>query len=330
MDDETGSLHFGDGLQGRVPPKDVRLLAAYQTTLGVNGNLPSDNLPGDVIWQISGADDLLNTALTGGGLAGIEAKLESISNPLPAHSGTDLESLEGASGRAVERLWAHERLVELAETRDVKSLDQIAAAESMARTAPSRATTLLDFERLALETPGVHLARARAFAGIDPAYPCLAALGTVTLVVIPELPVGRPLPTGELLAAVRAYLERRRVIGTRLLVVGPKYLQVTVQAQVRCWEGTDPARVRQEIIDRLNAFLDPLKGGPDGNGWPFGRDVYRSEILQVIDGTEGVDHVLSLELIPEHGEAQCANLCVGLLGLTTAGAHQIEISSKRN
>lgn len=325
VDDEKNMLQFGDGLHGRVPPKEARLLAAYQTTIGTGGNLP-----GEVNWRLSEADDLLNAALTAGSLAAIAAKLDLISNPLPAHSGHNLESLEETAGRAVERLWAHERLVDLAQTRDVVSLDQVSAAERLARTAPLRANTLLDFERLALETPGVTLARARAFSGIDPAYPCLAAPGTVTVVVIPVLPAGSPQPTSELLAIVRAYLERRRVIGTHLLVVGPQYLTVTVQAQVQLWEGSDPTRVRQDILQRLNTFLDPLVGGPDGSGWPFGRDVYRSEILQVIDGTEGVDHVLSLELLPGKGEVQCANMCLGPFGLTRPGEHRIEISRKRS
>jgi hypothetical protein len=319
LDGKPGELKFGDGLRGRVPPQGSRLLASYQTTLGAGGNLPAR-----VTWGLSGADDALNAALAGAAWASLPDKFASLSNPHAAHSGSDEESLEAAAGRAVEQLWAHERLLELAETRQAISLDQVPSAERLGRRAPTRAATLLDFERLALETPGVRLARARAFAGIDPAYPCLSAPGTVTVVVLPELPAGKPQPTRGLLAAVRRYLERRRVIGTRLLVVGPQYLQVSVHAQVRVWEGSDPQRVQQAIIQRLNAFLHPLSGGPDSTGWPFGRDVYRSEILQLIDGVEGVDHVLSLELVPNRGEAQCANLCVGPTGLVVAGSHTIE------
>jgi hypothetical protein len=73
----------------------------------------------------------------------------------------------------------------------------------------------------------------------------------------------------------------------------------------------------------LNAFLDPLTGGPDGLGWPFGRDVYRSEILQVIGAVPGVDHVIRLTLKTDQGEPQCDNLCVGPMGLVTAGPHII-------
>jgi hypothetical protein len=53
--------------------------------------------------------------------------------------------------------------------------------------------------------------------------------------------------------------------------------------------------------------------------------VYRSEILQVVDGVAGVDHVLLLDLIGNGGAAQCGNLCVGPLELVVAGTHSIEV-----
>ena len=36
--------------------------------------------------------------------------------------------------------------------------------------------------------------------------------------------------------------------------------------------------------------IDPRQGGPDGLGWPFGRSVTQSEILQVIRDVPGVDY----------------------------------------
>jgi hypothetical protein len=64
---------------------------------------------------------------------------------------------------------------------------------------------------------------------------------------------------------------------------------------------------------------------PTPPGWPFGRDVYRSEILQVLDGVDGVDHVLRLDLIGNGSPPQCGNLCVGPLELVVAGTHTIEV-----
>ncbi len=51
----------------------------------------------------------------------------------------------------------------------------------------------------------------------------------------------------------------------------------------------------------------------------------RSEILQVVDGVPGVDHVLDLELVTADG-VTCNNLCIGPLGLVAAGGHGLEVT----
>ena len=128
-----------------------------------------------------------------------------------------------------------------------------------------------------------------------------------------------------LLAAVRRYLSPRRVVGTRLVVVGPGYVEVAVRAAVQTSIGASAVRVRQDVANALDAFLDPLRGGPDGRGWPFGRDVYRSVILRQIDQVPGVDHVTSIELDAGPGTVGCSNVCVGATFLVTPGAHSIEV-----
>ena len=125
---------------------------------------------------------------------------------------------------------------------------------------------------------------------------------------------------------VRRYLLRRRTIGTRLLVVGPDYVEVRVNASVRTRPRADVRRTQADIVAALNAFLDPMRGGPSGRGWPFGRDVYRSEVLQVIDGVPGVDYVVSLELFAGADEAPCGNVCIGATSLATAGQHEVEVA----
>jgi hypothetical protein len=274
---------------------------------------------------LAGAADVLNEALLGEPAGAVAARLATISNPAAAAGGSDEETVDHAAGRAAAALWAHERLLELCPAGECASLDQRPQDTVLARVAPQRAVTALDFERLALDVPGTAVTRARAWAGLDADYPCLQAPGAVTVIVVPELPAGRPAPTPGLLQAVRAYLERRRVLGTRLVVVGPEYLEVTVRATVQSKRRAGRERVAAEIVAALDSFLDPLSGGPDSLGWPFGRDVYRAEILQVIDNVSGVDHVLDLELIPGKGEAQCHNLCVGATWLVTPGSHEIEV-----
>jgi len=320
LDAPSGEIMFGDGENGRVPPRDSHILVRFQRTAGAAGNGPAKSN-----WYLDGADDLINTALLGADVSSVAARIDEIDNPEPAEEGADAETVAHASGRAAEFLWSHERLVELCDHNTCSTLDQLDRDLVMNVAAPPRATTLLDYERLSLNVPGTKVERVRAWAGIDPAYPCLSAPGTVTVVIVPALPAGRPEPTPGLLAAVYRYLFRRRIIGTRLRVTGPGYVEVTVQASVKAKAGADSSRVRDDIIKALDQFLDPLNGGPSSRGWPFGRDVYRSEILQVIDGVTGVDHVLALDLLAEDSEPQCHNLCVGPLNLVTAGAHQLTV-----
>lgn len=319
LDPTSGEMLFGDGERGRVPPPDALILAAYRTTCASAGNndahkvtRPADT-PRNVRWLAA-----LDTE--------VRDQLQRITtNPQPARGGTAAEALSGAIGRAVETLHAHERLLDLCAETQCQTLDQLERQRVRALQAPTRAVNLLDIERLALDVPGTRLARVRAWAAVHPDYPCLQAPSVVTVAVVPDMPLARPVPSQGLLHAVRRFMDRRRIVGTRVEVVGPHYLEVSVRARVRTRPHTNTTRVQTQIRQALNAFLDPRRGGPEAFGWPFGRDVYRSEILQVIDGVSGVDHVLELLLRATDGEPLCGNIAVCPTWLVTPGAHQIDV-----
>jgi hypothetical protein len=55
-------------------------------------------------------------------------------------------------------------------------------------------------------------------------------------------------------------------------------------------------RLGLDIQANLQSFFDPLSGGPENQGWPFGRDVYASEVYQIIEQTGGVDYVETLRI----------------------------------
>ena len=67
--------------------------------------------------------------------------------------------------------------------------------------------------------------------------------------------------------------------------------------------------------------MDPYTGWLDGQGWPFGRKVYRSELYQEIEGIEGVDHVETLLVNGDAGGSavdvgEFSLLCLGDLSVT--------------
>ena len=76
----------------------------------------------------------------------------------------------------------------------------------------------------------------------------------------------------ELLEEVRQYLDERRLLGTQLVVDGPAYVGVSVEASILVQRHRNSDHVRAEVATRVREYLDPLLGGPDGLGWPFGRD----------------------------------------------------------
>ena len=285
----AGTVDFGDGEHGRVPPPDSALLVRADLTAADRGNLAAgavDRVAGSAWNEATVAD-----------LPGLQGDLAWIRNVSPAHGG-----------------------------RAAQTLAEAAAAAKGAREAPTRAVTLDDFVALALATPGTRIARAQAFANRHPAFGCLTATGVVTVLVLPHLPWSRPAPEPGLRAAVAAYLAPRRVLGTRIEVAAPVYVPVTVRATVVARSGTPPATLPSAVRSTLAAFFDPLTGGPDATGWPFGRDVYRAEVLSLIDQVPGVEHVLGLELVTADGES-CGDVCIGPTGLVASGEHEIEVGN---
>jgi predicted phage baseplate assembly protein len=291
LEPTAGRVTFGDGDRGRVVVAGRSIHARYLTMRAEAGNLARGT-------PLTIADRPWNQRQLGGtyeSIAWLNNRL-AMTTLADAVGGTAAESLEQASGRALET-W--ERV--------------------------ERAVTLDDYRRLALGTPGATIARSQALANLHPAFPCYRAPGIVTVVIVPCLPTDRPAPSDGLRRHVAAFLARRSPLGTRVEVVGPIYHQVAIHATVRAVAGASLARVRSDVVDALDAFLHPLHGGPDGAGWPFGRDVFRSELMQVIDRVAGVDHVVDLATIADGGEPSCGDLCLGPLGLAVAGSHRIDV-----
>ena len=216
----TGEMAFGDGHRGQAPAKRALLLAMYDITQAAAGNVPENTV-------LQPAGTPRNRYLLSSLPSTVRSQLERIiSSRVLIAVGQKTESLEQGIGRAVETMWAHERLQTLCQSYDCDTLDQLPRDLVRAQPLPSRAVTTLDIERLALDVPGTHVRRARAWANVHPDFPCLDASGTVTLVIVPELPLGRPRPSRGLLASVQRYLDWRRIVTTQIKVVGPRYVEV--------------------------------------------------------------------------------------------------------
>ncbi|SEB02568.1 MULTISPECIES: hypothetical protein [unclassified Mycobacterium] len=316
FDRMTGAIRFGDGERGRIPAKGSVLLIRAEQTRGVAGT-PAPRTQ----WQLDTTHPL-TVALMAGAVVDATTIGVRAADPTPARTADDVVAGEG---RAAESVWVHERLAELAPPGSEATLDQLDRATVLSRARPERAVVAVDFERLAIDVPGTAVRRVRAWAGVDPALPGRHVPGTVTVIVVPGLPAQRPVPTPGLLSQIRQFLCPRRSLGTRLIVAGPQYVEVEARVVLQATRHADLDRVKADVESRLYSFLDPLTGGPAGRGWPFGRDVFRSEILRELDLVSGVDHVDELELLVDGIASGCGNLCVGATSLVVSGAHGVRV-----
>lgn len=153
---------------------------------------------------------------------------------------------------------------------------------------PDRAVTAADFEALA-RAADARVARARCVPRRQlPAAPAVDAPGRISVVIVP---VGGGDPPADLVQKVQTYLEERTLLTTRVHVARARPLAVGVRLSLYLREDALADTVRAQALAALKTFLDPLRGGPEGRGWEFGRAVYLSEIYQLLDTLPGVDYV---------------------------------------
>jgi hypothetical protein len=92
----------------------------------------------------------------------------------------------------------------------------------------------------------------------------------------------------DLLERVREYLEPRRLLTTRIQVVGPRLFTIGVHVKFFLKHDAVQATVEKEVENRLRQFLNL-------EVWPFGRNVYVSEIYRLLDRIPGVDFVTKID-----------------------------------
>nr|WP_228035900.1 putative baseplate assembly protein [Oculatella sp. LEGE 06141] len=284
LDSLTGTVQFGPLIR---EPNSLR----YQTQMrarvqqfGLDDVTTADRHTEGLEHQYgtippAGADIKMVCYRTGGGRQGnVQAHtlqflraaipyVERVTNHQPAYNGADAESLDQAVLRAPRLL----------RTRD-------------------RAVTAEDFETLTQQAGAV--ARVRCITPSDS-----GSAGTVRFLVVPQVNTD-PIEQGQgispqslvlnpaLRQQVLNYLDERRLLGVQVQLAEPDYVGVSVQSQVGLEPAYDHPQARQTILFNLRValyrYLNPLTGGADGQGWEFGRPVYQSDIVALLQQTPGV------------------------------------------
>jgi hypothetical protein len=223
---------------------------------------------------------------------------ETATNPVPAQGGREPEAVDVAEQRAAGAL---------------------ASAD--------RAVTASDAEELARSTPGVGIQRAHAIVGLHPGFPCVDVPTSVSVMVVPnalrdEAPTQwtrAPRPDNGLLSAATAHLTGGRLIGQEVFVLPPTYRRVDVWVSISQTSRT--ALLETRVTEALIRYLDPLQGGTDGQGWPFGGPVRPSALIGVVRAALGPEaDVAALSVALDGADAtDCADLPIGQRELVCLG-----------
>ena len=176
---------------------------------------------------------------------------------------------------------------------DGETVEQAKARGPILLRTRSRAVTAEDYEAIALET-APELARVECVtAGEDD-----VAAGSLRVLVVPaaaqdagRIEFAELVPSEETLQRIAERLDEVRLIGTRVSVEPPSYRGVTVVARVVARPKADIERIQKEGLEALYGYLNPISGGPDGEGWPFGRPVQSGEVYGLLQRIRGVDMV---------------------------------------
>lgn len=202
--------------------------------------------------------------------------VDRVTNRFPASGGIDAEDLEDARLRAPHVLRTRRRAV---------------AAD--------------DFEHLVRQAFAADIARVRCLQASLPGADGRPGPGQIYILAIPRLPehlAAGYIPEGqlalddELRERIEAYLDEHRLLTAELTVRTPDYRRVSITVDVQARAESDPRRVEQDIAARLEAFLNPFVGGLEGQGWPFGRDLYLSDLYACIQSIEGVAYIKDLRM----------------------------------
>jgi hypothetical protein len=270
--DDAGdaTIVFGTGPFGLQPSATAKITASYRVGGGAAGNVGADTL---VQLQTREGESFPWFA--------------SVSNPLPAVGGRDLESRDHARRFAPQTF--------------KKPLVAVTAADYQAASQ--------DFE----DASGEQLIqRARA------AFRWTGSWLTVTLAVDPR---GAETLDSGLRQALLQYLDTRRLASYDLEIIRPIYVPVELEIDICLKSGFRPGDVEQGLLQTLSST--DLPGGKKGffhpDNFTFGQYLYVSQIYAAVMTVPGVDsaHITSLSRFrtarPERETA--INLAQGFLAV---------------
>jgi len=248
---------------GAIPPKgSIIQMVKYRTGGGFRGNVQR------------GSIQIAKSAIP---------YVASLTNHLSAYNGADAESLDDVAIRVPQMLKTRDRAV---NQEDFEYLTMLAGEGTVARVlcTPVKRKEDAGIVKL-LIVPRVRTVGIEQGEGIAPEE----------FVLTPQLS-----------DRILNYLDERKMLGVQIQLESPKYVGVCVQTEITLETAYSNPQVQQDIINQLKVmlyrFLNPITGGVQGKGWEFGRPVYPSDIVKLLQNFQGVRFLGTVQLFELHYE----------------------------
>jgi len=221
-----------------------------------------------------------------------------VTNTLPASGGADREAREETSRRGPQAIRARNRSV-----------------------------TTADYELMALAASGIVVERAHAVSGLHPSFPGALIPGVVCLFAVPpKRDTGPPTPDEQSLKALATYLsDHVAPAGVEVVAAAPTYHKVRVEMTMLLAVSTDVGAAVRRMLDAIDTYLDPLTGGEDGLGWPFGGPIrYAPFIRHLLGAVPEVTAIPQLNLVVDKvRQAACTDYFLPPHALIWPDSHQV-------
>lgn len=151
---------------------------------------------------------------------------------------------------------------------------------------PGRAVTGADYESLVRRTPGLRIQAVKVLKpdgdGDGPED------NVVHVAVRPFCDMGEGVLSAPYRKNIMAFLEERRLLGTRISLCSPEYTEIGVYVEISAKPGY--LRIREQVGEEIQGFFKKLEG-------TFGPFISRGSLYARLDQLEGVQkiHMLSIE-----------------------------------
>ncbi len=169
-----------------------------------------------------------------------------------------------------------------------------------------RAVTALDYQRLAMDTPGAEVGRVEVLPRFKPRDRRFDVPGVVSVLALPRQTLSgppNPRPDRPFIERVFSHLSARTPLSTELYVIGCEYVPLGLAVGVALRDGFARDKVLFDVREALKRMLWPLPpGGLEEKGWPLGRSVRERELEVDISRVSGVLEVSGINLFARNDD----------------------------